>query len=777
MWSSLNLNGVINSINRLKDGIELQMNEAITSVSQSCCADEKVVVSGSPSSTDKGCISAPPSSSKPSFLNATEQGDEYSPPRQHRVINDSHQFITNDEQQLETIKTGNIRGVETDDLKRDEGQDVIQYEKKNKEESEMNNFREIEGSSDHEKKIEEDKQVGCSLNDEEAQRGQHANSVDSLKAALATREGQLESAMSEMVKLRIYIERAESFGEGDSDSKILQMKIAEKDAIIEAYREEGEALSLKQSGMEQHVRRVCAELRERKGERDIAWDEIESLHDIVNNLRTQVDLAKEEARDHAKQQQGHMSTNQAATSKMASLEKEFSRFVADGMIKSETISRTQVEVKSLMNKLTAAEQYISEMESKMGSRDKLIERENILSSYVEELRNNMSSVARESARKDEVHRAEVAQVRKQWKDAIASSEAIAADAYLSTAPILAQIKNLQEEMEIRKESFKVTETTLSDRAVSAECVAKSAKSERTQAKRQMSSLTDELKEAQAIVTATQLEHEVATNRVNQVERDLNALMERNGVLESTLEDTQLALEGEKTKSKDAEARAAAAAVEEARLAGDELQDVKGQLQVAQIQIRQLESELETPRVSTRAPDRYHAAHDTTSEQEPFKRPSVSSLTYVSSSSPAEKYTSGLSAENLEGLSQTVASFATLKRLKSTIRTREGEVKGLRYRIKELEQVRDALTDEVAELGRRNAKLEEQARDLPCVLKARNELAQKNELLLEMVGERDEEMEALQSDLRDAKTAFRNQIEALLSCNHTEERELSGAAAD
>ncbi len=47
----------------------------------------------------------------------------------------------------------------------------------------------------------------------------------------------------------------------------------------------------------------------------------------------------------------------------------------------------------------------------------------------------------------------------------------------------------------------------------------------------------------------------------------------------------------------------------------------------------------------------------------------------------------------------------------------------------------------------------------------------------MVGERDEEMEALQSDLRDAKTAFRNQIEALLSSNHTEERELSGAAAD
>ncbi len=43
---------------------------------------------------------------------------------------------------------------------------------------------------------------------------------------------------------------------------------------------------------------------------------------------------------------------------------------------------------------------------------------------------------------------------------------------------------------------------------------------------------------------------------------------------------------------------------------------------------------------------------------------------------AEKYTSGLSAENLEGLSQTVASFATLERLKSTIRTREGEVSGV-----------------------------------------------------------------------------------------------------
>ncbi len=46
----------------------------------------------------------------------------------------------------------------------------------------------------------------------------------------------------------------------------------------------------------------------------------------------------------------------------------------------------------------------------------------------------------------------------------------------------------------------------------------------------------------------------------------------------------------------------------------------------------------------------------------------------------------------------------------------------------------------------------------------------------MVGERDEEMEALQSDLRDAKTAFRNQIDALLSNNHTEWREPSKVTA-
>ncbi len=47
----------------------------------------------------------------------------------------------------------------------------------------------------------------------------------------------------------------------------------------------------------------------------------------------------------------------------------------------------------------------------------------------------------------------------------------------------------------------------------------------------------------------------------------------------------------------------------------------------------------------------------------------------------------------------------------------------------------------------------------------------------MIRERDDKMEGLQSDIRDTKAAFRNQTEALLSGDYTEERELSGTAAD
>lgn len=64
-------------------------------------------------------------------------------------------------------------------------------------------------------------------------------------------------------------------------------------------------------------------------------------------------------------------------------------------------------------------------------------------------------------------------------------------------------------------------------------------------------------------------------------------------------------------------------------------------------------------------------------------------------------------------------------------------------MEEVQTTRDALTEEVTALGRRNTELEALAKALPILREQAMELKQKNTVLLDLLGEKTEDLEAMQ----------------------------------
>lgn len=91
-----------------------------------------------------------------------------------------------------------------------------------------------------------------------------------------------------------------------------------------------------------------------------------------------------------------------------------------------------------------------------------------------------------------------------------------------------------------------------------------------------------------------------------------------------------------------------------------------------------------------------------------------------------------------------------------------EYKALSVQLKQIEASRDALLDEVSYLSARNSQLEEQSSSVPKLSGDILLYRQQNELLLSLLGEKEEEVEATLADMKEVKSMYRLQMEELLN---------------
>jgi len=107
------------------------------------------------------------------------------------------------------------------------------------------------------------------------------------------------------------------------------------------------------------------------------------------------------------------------------------------------------------------------------------------------------------------------------------------------------------------------------------------------------------------------------------------------------------------------------------------------------------------------------------------------------------------------------SFAAHMRGEQLQAHREEENKALMTQLQQLKAARDALLNEVTFLSSRNGFLEEEAASVPFLREEVGSSRKKCELLLVMLGEKEEEVEAALADMREVKGLYKQQIVELM----------------
>ena len=186
-------------------------------------------------------------------------------------------------------------------------------------------------------------------------------------------------------------------------------------------------------------------------------------------------------------------------------------------------------------------------------------------------------------------------------------------------------------------------------------------------------------------------------------------------------------------------------------------------------IAQLTSELDEARHARtqaagppRTPIRDHPHHHHGSSSPSVTPTQYSPLSSSVLQSPSpEEWLSTLQPGHQPGMPAGGGFVVQLEKLHQAVKQREAEAATAVERQKQVEHVCEALSTEVRALGKRNTELEAAAGEAAKLKRGVAALEKRNNVLLELLGEKTETLEEALASLEDAKSALRKHLEQAL----------------
>ncbi|KAJ3670842.1 hypothetical protein LUZ60_008268 [Juncus effusus] len=552
--------------------------------------------------------------------------------------------------------------------------------------------------------------------------------VESLKEEYHQRVSSLERKVYALTKERDTLRREQN---KKSDAAAL---LKEKDEIITQVMAEGEELSKKQAAQEATIRKLRAQIRELEEEKQRL------------NSKLQVEEAKAES----------VKRDKSATEKLLQ----------------ETIEKNQAELNAqkefYTNALNAAKEAESFAEARANNEAKVEletllheagEKEGILVQTIEELRHAITRKEQEAAFKEEMSKRDLDDIQKRYQASEMRYNELVTQVPESTRPLLRQIEAMQETAARRAEAWAGVERSLNSRLQEAE--AKAAAAEENER-----SLNERL--SQCLSRITILETQITCLRTEQTQLSRSLEKERQRASESRQE--YLAAKEE-----------AATQEGRAKQLDDEIRELrskhKKEVQELGTHRELLEKELERERAAraelekTASDETHKLTNQGHNNNIPMRKlSSAGSLNSIEESHflQASLELNDQNALHLErrmsadGGNNYFLKSMTPSAFEAALRQKDGELASYMSRLASLESIRDSLAEELVKLTEQCEKLKIEAATLPGVRAELEALRQRHTAALELMGERDEELEELRADIVDLKEMYREQVDLLVN---------------
>ncbi|KAL0380456.1 UNVERIFIED_CONTAM: Golgin candidate 5 [Sesamum angustifolium] len=555
--------------------------------------------------------------------------------------------------------------------------------------------------------------------------------IEYLREEYHQRVAALERKVYALTKERDTLRREQS---KKSDAAAL---LKEKDEIITQVMAEGEELSKKQAAQESQIRKLRAQIRELEEEKKGLLTKLQVEENKVDSIKKDKAATEKLLQETVEKHQAELAT-----------QKEYYTNALNAAKEAEALAEARADTEARI-----------ELESRLREAE---DRESMLVQTLEELRQTLSRKEQQAVFREDMLRRDVEDLQKRYQASERRCEELITQVPESTRPLLRQIEAMQETASRRAEAWAAVERSLNSRLQEAETKAAAAEEKER-------SINERL--TQTLSRINVLEAQISCLRAEQTQLTRSLEKERQRAAENRQEYLALKEEADTHESR-------------AHQLEEEIRELrrkhKEELHEALMHQELLQKELERERAARLDQERASSA---VPDQSPRTRPSSAAfdngnLTRKISSTSSlgnmeESYflqttldSSETSSERRivgEGaMSPYYMKSVTSSTFEAALRQKEGELASYASRLASMESIRDSLAEELVKMTAQCEKLRGEAATLPGVRAELEALRRRHSAALELMGERDEELEELRADIVDLKEMYREQVNLLVN---------------
>ncbi|KAA8540398.1 hypothetical protein F0562_024683 [Nyssa sinensis] len=569
---------------------------------------------------------------------------------------------------------------------------------------------------------------------EDLRRKSNEAEIESLREEYHQRVAALERKVYALTKERDTLRREQS---KKSDAAAL---LKEKDEIINQVMAEGEELSKKQAAQESQIRKLRAQIREFEEEKK----------GLITKLQVEENKVESIKRDKAATEKLLQETIEKNQAELAA-QKEFYTNALNAAKEAEALAEAR-----------ANNEARTELEGRLREAE---EREAMLIQALEELRQTLTRKEQQAVFREDMLRRDIDDLQKRYQASEHRCEELITQVPESTRPLLRQIEAMQETTARRAEAWAAVERSLNLR----------------------------LQDAEAKAAAAEERERSVNERLSQTLSRINVLEAQISCLRT--EQTQLSRSLEKERQRAAENR------QEYLAAKEEADTYEGRVNQFEEEIRELrrkhkqelQEALTYRELLQQELDREKAA------RLELERAAHLQSSAVSDQSPITKHKSAFENGNLTRKLSSASSLGSMEEsfflqasldssdrfserknpgdaimspyfmksmtpsaFEATLRQKEGELASYMSRLASMESIRDSLAEELVKMTAQCEKLRAEAAMLPGIRAELEALRRRHASALELMGERDEELEELRADIVDLKEMYREQVNLLVN---------------